>query len=211
MIQNLIDGKLRCGASGDSDALASRKIPYTQVPFVKDIFPWIDKTFPGEQDQAIRYLTDLFSSSTHNRIVATEGHLTSYIAENLHKFAEDSYFESVLAMFVELCKFSVEGGDLKTVFMYITGKRSICDGPCSAQRVRQLQVYRALVTILNESNIAAPSKFFLLEGSRNESSLQIDNNTIFDKKWPKSVVFMMWIMFDDLPTKKSKYEPRLLK
>lgn len=207
-ISFLIDQKL---LNHGNDTPTTRKISYTHIPFVKEIFPWIDKMFPTEQDQAVRYLTDLFTSSVHNKVVATEGRVTGYIAENLHTFLEESYFDSALAMFVELCKFSVEGSDLKTAFSYVTGKKSILDGPLDAQRARQLKVYRALIIILNNSDTAVPSKFFLLEGSCNDTSIQISNNTAFDKKWPKASVFMMWVMFDELPTKDSKYEPRLLK
>ena len=207
-IPSLIDQRL---LSHGGDAPPTRKISYTLIPFVKEIFGWIDQTFPTEQDQAVRYLTELFTSSVHNKVVATEGRVTGYIAENLHAFAGDGYFDSALAMFVELCKFSVEGQDLKAAFSYVTGKRPICEGTLEAQRARQLKVYRALITVLNSSDTAAPSKFFWLEGSCNDTSIQISNSTVFDKKWPKASVFMMWVMFDELPTKDSKYEPRLLK
>lgn len=210
-MESLIEKKLLCSSSGSSDSGVGQ-ISYICVPVVRDeLFPWIDQTFPGQQDQAVRHLTKLFSSSVHNKVVATEARVTGYIAEHLGGFCEDKHFEAMLALFVELSKFSVEGEDIKTFYSYVTGKRPICRGlPCK-QRARQLQAYRALVDILNGSDVTWPLKFFLLEGERNEASIQMRANTSFDKKWPSEYAFMIWVMFDDIPTKDSKYEPRLIK
>ena len=161
--------------------------------------------------EALRRLAEVLPATPRNQVVCARARTTRGLVRFLAQCADGACFRAALALLAALGRFSA-GTEVKTLYAYATDRAPLACADAAEHGVRRLAVLRCLTTMLCGCAHASVSDFFWF--SHSQAAIEVDSETVFDRKWPGSYFASVWVLFDRLPARTRNtpvmpYEPRL--
>ena len=166
----------------------------------------------GTRCEALRRLAEVLPATPRNQVICARARTTRGLVRFLPQCADLACFRAALALVAALGRFSA-GTEVKTLYMYATDRAQLACADAADLGVRRLAVLRCLTTMFCGCAHASVSDFFWF--SNHQAAIEVDSETVFDRKWPGSYFASVWVLFDRLPARSPRatpvvpYEPRL--
>ena len=179
--------------------------------------------------EALARLAEVLPATPRNQVICARARTTRGLVHFVQGCADAACFHAALALIAELGRFSA-GTEVKTLYACATGRIPLAC-KCSKEEAgtetseteteidekelgsRRLAILRCLGTMFCGCAHASVSDFFWF--SNHQAAIEVDSETVFDRKWPNSYFASVWVLFDRLPARTRNtpvvpYEPRLL-